>query len=208
MKADTMNTNAVGSILSVTLTLFLLIGALLGIVLGLLLIFKPQLIGQLNRIANRWVSTSQVQQMLDRSTSMEQWFYQHHRVLGVLVTAGAAYIFIYFGVLFDKARALKDMSKLATPYALNWMLDTLVLVALTGATVAFIVGLFLWLRPSWLRGFEQHANQWVEIPLTAQKLDSAYDQVDQFVLHHARPIGWLLLLASLYLFFIMLRWLV
>lgn len=203
-----MHTNPVESILSSTLTIFLLISALLGIVLGLLLIWKPQLLRQINRVANRWISTRHIQQILDRSTSIEHWFYQQHRVLGMLVTAGAAYIFIYFGVLFDKAHALKDMSKLATPYVLNWMLDTLVMAALTGATVAFIVGLFLWLRPSLLRSFEQHANQWMDVPLTAQKLDSAHDQVDQFVLHHARPVGWLLLLASLYLFFAMSRWLV
>ncbi len=194
------------NILWSSLAIFLLIGALLGVVLGLLLIIRPQLLEQFNRIANRWISTSYIHQMLDRTTSIEQWFYQRHRVAGALITAGAAYIFIYFGILFDKAQALQNLARLAAPHLLDWGLDALVLAALTGATIAFVGGLFLWLRPSLLRGFEQHANQWLDMPLVNQA-DSTHTQVEQFVMSHARPVGWLLLLASLYLLFAMARWL-
>ena len=203
-----LHTNPVEIILWRTLAIFLLIGALLGIALGLLLIFKPQLLTRVNRVANHWISTKHIHQFLDRSTSIEYWFYQHHRAMGVLVAVGAAYIFIYFGILFDKVHTLQSLSRFAAPRLLSWLLDALVLVSLIGSTVAFIVGLFLWLRPSLLRGIEENANRWVTTPSTSQVLDTSHDQVEQFVVSHARPVGWLLLLASLYLFFAMSRWLV
>src|SRR5450756_2273629 len=67
------------------LAIFLLIGALLGVVLALLLIFKPQFLERLNRVANRWVSTRHISQWLDRSVSIERWFHQHHRAAGVVI---------------------------------------------------------------------------------------------------------------------------
>src|SRR5450756_2801002 len=92
------------------LAIFLLIGALLGVVLALLLIFKPQFLERLNRVANRWVSTRHINQWLDRSVRIEHWFYQHHRAAGVVIVLGASYILIYFGFLFDKAYTLQRLS--------------------------------------------------------------------------------------------------
>jgi hypothetical protein len=54
-----MLTNPVYIFLWRDLAIFLLFGALLGVLLGLLLIFKPQFLERLNRVANRWISTYQ-----------------------------------------------------------------------------------------------------------------------------------------------------
>ena len=143
-----------------------------------------------------------------RSIGIEQWFYQHHRLLGILITFGACYIIVYFGLLFDKHTTLQSL----TGYAPNWqrdiLLDALVLVALTGAVVALFVGLFLWLRPSLLRGIEASANQWISSDRAVRVLEVPHDQVERFVARHFQRIGWLLLVASVYLFFVLVRWLV
>jgi len=34
-----------------------------------------------------------------------------------------------------------------------------------------------------------------------------HDEVDRFVARHAQRVGWMLLVASIYLFFLMSRWL-
>ena len=187
------------------LAIFLLIGAAFGVALALLLIFKPHLLGRVNRMANRWVSTRHIGQVLDRSISIEHWFYQHHRATGIAVVLGAIYIFVYFGILFDKAIMLQRLSRHIHPKLLDGLLDALVLSALIGAAVALLVGLFLWLRPSLLRGIEAGANQWVSTSSAAQVLDVPHDQVDRFVARHAQRVGWLLLLGSIYLFFAVFR---
>jgi len=190
------------------LAIFLLIGATVGIAVSLLLIFKPHLMARTSRMANRWISMSRMDQLLNRSIGIEQWFYQHHRLLGILITFGACYIIVYFGLLFDKHTTLQSL----TGYAPNWqrdiLLDALVLVALTGAVVALFVGLFLWLRPSLLRGIEASANQWISSDRAVRVLEVPHDQVERFVARHFQRIGWLLLVASVYLFFVLVRWLV
>jgi len=200
-----MTSNPADIFLWRALAIFLLVGALLGIALGLLLIIRPQLLGSVNRVANRWISTRHVSHMMDRSISIEHWFYQHHRVSGIAVVLGAMYIFIYFGLLFDKARMLQRMNNLVPARLLDGLLDALVLGALIGAAAALIVGLFLWLRPSMLRGIEDQANQWVSTRKATKILDVPRDQVDQFVIRHAQKAGWLLLLGSIYLFFVLFR---
>ena len=200
-----MTSNPAEIILWRTLAIFLLVGALLGIALGLLLIFRPQLLANINRVANRWISTRGVSRLMDHSLSIEHWFYRHHRATGVAVVLGAIYIFIYFGMLFDKALMLQRLSSKVPARLLDGLLDALVLSSLTGAMVALIAGLFLWLRPSMLRGIEEHANLWVSSRKATKILDIPRDQVDRYVERHAQKAGWLLLLGSIYLFFLLFR---
>ncbi len=189
------------------LAIFLLFGALLGVLLGLLLIVKPQFLERLNRVANRWVSTRHINQWLDRSVSIERWFHQHHRAVGIVIALGASYILIYFGILFDKTTTLQRLSLrwMLPAKLLDGLLDALVLASLVGGAVALIAGLFLWLRPSLLRGTEEDANQWVSSRRATKMLDVPRGQVDLFVARHAQRAGWLLLLGSIYLFFAVFR---
>lgn len=190
------------------LAIFLLAGALSGIVLALLLILRPQLMARANRTASRWISTRRMNRLLDRSIDIEHWFYRHHRMFGMLAVFGAGYILLYFGMLFDKPAVMRHLSGRLPEILLEGLLDALVLASLTGAAVALFVGLFLWLRPSLLRGVEEDANRWISLRRATRLLDLPRGTVDRFVANHARRIGWLLLLASIYLSFAMLRWLI
>lgn len=200
-----MLTEPVKTLLWHDLAIFLLLGALLGVLLGLLLIFKPHLVERLNRVANRWISTRHINRWLERSVSIEHWFYKHHRAAGVAVVLGASYIFVYFGILFNKAYTLDHLKGKYPAQLLDGLLDALVLASLVGAAVAFITGLFLWLRPSMLRGMEEEANLWVSSRRATKIFDVPRDQVDRFVARHAQRVGWLLLLGSIYLFFVLFR---
>ncbi len=203
-----MSTGLTAIFLWRALAIFLLISALAGVVSALLLIFRPHLLERANRIASRWISTRRMNRLMDRSISIEHWFYQYHRLAGIAVVSGAIYIFVYFGMLFDKADALRHLSARIPPRLLDGLLDALVLGALTGAAVALAAGLFLWLRPSLLRGIEDEANQWISSRRITRMLDVPHDQVDRFVARHTRQVGWMLLLGSIYLFFAMFRLLV
>src|SRR5450759_5169608 len=87
-----MLTNPVYILLWRDLAIFLLFGALLGVLLGLLLIFKPQYMERINRVANRWFSTRHISRWLDRSVSIESWFYRHHRAGGIVIVLGGLYL--------------------------------------------------------------------------------------------------------------------
>ena len=203
-----MSADPTGILLWRALAIFLLVGALTGVALGLLLIFKPHLLARVNRVANRWISMRHIDRPLDRIISLEHWFYQYHRVTGMAIVSGAIYIFVYFGMLFDKDYALRHLNTRIPLTLLDGLLDALVLSALTGAAVALMAGLFLWLRPSLLRGIEEETNQWVSSRRATRVLDVPHDHVERFVARHARRVGWLLLVGSIYLFFAMFRLLV
>ena len=190
------------------LAVLLLVFALFGVVLALLLIFKPQLLERFNRVANRWVSTRAISQLLDRSVSIERWFHQHHRAVGIFIVLGSSYMLIYFGFMFNKASALQRWSGMLPSQLLEVLLNAMVVAALIAGAAALIVGLFFWLRPSLLRGMEEEANQWVSSRRATKVLDEPHGQVDRFVARHAQRVGWLLLLGSIYLFFVTFRWLV
>lgn len=202
-----MPANFANIILWRALAIFLLFGALSGVLLGLLLIFKPQFLERINRVANRWVSTRHISRWLDRSVSIERWFHQHHRAVGVTIVLGSSYMLIYFWFLFDKAYTLQrwSLSGMLPAKLLDGLLDALVLASLVGGVVALIVGLFLLLRPSLLRGTEEEANQWVSSRRATKVLEVPHGEVDLFVARHAQRVGWLLLLGSIYLFFALLR---
>lgn len=200
-----MIANPIKIILWQSLAIFLIIGALTGVAVSLLLIFRPHLIVRINRVANRWISTRRMDQFLDRSISIEQWVYRHHRPLGMLIAAGACYILVYFGLLFNKPIALRRMAGYAPDWQLDILLDALALALLTGAAVALLAGLFLWLRPSLLRGIEEETNQWISSRRATKPLAIPRDQVERFIAAHTQRVGWLLLLGSIYLFFAVLR---
>ncbi|BBI98645.1 hypothetical protein FGKAn22_03380 [Ferrigenium kumadai] len=203
-----MNTDLAEIILWEASTIFLLVGSLLGVLAGLLLILRPQLMLMVNRVASRWIPTRRLHLMLDHSVSIEHWFYRHHRVFGMLAVLGAVYLFVSFGLLFDKAVAIRRLSGYIPFRLLDGLLDALVLSALVGAAAAFMTGLFLWLRPSLLRGIEADANKWVCTRRATRALDRSRDHVERVVVRHAPRVGWLLLLGSIYLFFVLVNWLV
>jgi hypothetical protein len=187
------------------LAIFLLIGALLGALLGLLLIFKSPLIQCVNRVANRWISMRRFERLLDRSISLERWFHKHHKPTGMAIVLGALYMLVYFGFEFDKAYVLQRLSSAVPAALLGGLLDALVLISLTGAAVALCVGLIFWLRPSLLRGIEAGANRWISLRHATEVLDVPHNQVEYFAQRYSREVGWLLLLGSVFLFFLMFR---
>lgn len=201
--------NHIDIILWRTLAIFLLMGALMGMAVSLLLIFKQHLIARVNRVANRWVSMHHISRWMDRSIRIERWCYRHHRPLGLLLTLGGGYILVYFGWRFDKTTAMQSFSSLVpNQLLLDTLLQALVLFELIGGVFALLVGLVVWLRPSLLRGVEKASNQWLSLRHITEVLDVQHNQVDLFVERHAQRVGWLLLASSSYLFVAMFLWLV
>lgn len=192
-----------------TLLLFLMLGSIVGLLTGAVLIMRPDWMLRLSKYTNRWVSTRQLNRKLERTVKLDRWFYRHHQASGSLTLAGALWIIGFFTIAFDKPRSLAVLSKNAVipPALMQWLLDALVVASLTGAVFAVIISLFLLLRPSLLRGFEQGANQWLSLRRALKPLEISRSGVDEYVLGHFRLIGILLLFGSLYTLVMFAFWL-
>jgi hypothetical protein len=59
-----------------SLVIFLMIGSVAGLLLGALLLWRPQWSAGINEVANRWISTRQMGRSLDKSVNIDHWFYR------------------------------------------------------------------------------------------------------------------------------------
>jgi hypothetical protein len=187
------------------LAIFLVIFAILGLLLGALLVLRPQTFATLNRLANQWVSLRHVNRLLDKTISIERWFYRHHRVMGIVIMLGAIYFLVYFFWRYDKAHLLLYLSPYLAIPLLEILLDALLFIAKLAGGLAWLAGLIICLRPSLLRGIEKKSNRWLSVRHATKALDVSRTSVDEWVLQHTRATGYVLLLSSLYLLLTIFR---
>jgi hypothetical protein len=189
--------------------IFLIVGSLAGMIVGALLLLRPQTLQRMSQLLNRWVSTRHLDQTLERTVNFDSWFYRYRRTSGTLTLLGACYVIYFFTVNLDRADTI---SGLARHYQLpssfvGALLDALVLSAMLGALFAAFVSLFLLLRPSMLRDFEQGANRWISLRRALKPMEVPREGVDEFVLQRSRQAGILLVLGSLYVLVMLTIWL-
>lgn len=188
--------------------IFLIIGSLAGMVVGALLVLRPQSLQRVSQRLNRWISTRHLDQSLERSVSVDPWFYRYRRTSCTLTLLGAVYIIYFFTVNMDRANAVTGLAQhfnLPVPL-IAWLLDALVLSALLGALFAAFISVSLLLRPSMLRDFEQGANRWLSLRRGLKPVEIPRQGVDAYVLQYGRQAGILLVLGSLYTVVLLTIW--
>lgn len=180
--------------------LFLLVGSLAGLVAGALLLWYPERLRAAGNVLNRWVSTRHLDQSLERSIALDPLFYRYRRTSATLTMLASIYILYFFTVSLDKASAVDGFARSFTlpAAAAGSLLDALVLTALLGALLAIFVSMFLLVRPSLLRDFEQTANQWISLRRALKPVEVPRAGVDEYVFRHGRAAGVMLVVGSLY----------
>lgn len=183
------------------LLFFMAMASVAGLLTGATLVLSPSWLLHASKRANRWISTRQIDRMLEQVIRVDHWFYRHHRVSGSLLLAGALFLIYFFTMRMDKTSILGGLSKtfVVSPAFTAALLDATVLSILLGAVFALLVSLFLLSRPSMLRGFEQEANKKVSLRRALKPLAIGRMGVEEYVFHNVRLAGALLLLASLYI---------
>lgn len=190
-------------------TIFLIVGSIAGMLVGVVLVFRPQLIERLGSTLNKWISTRHLDKAMDRKINVDVLFYRYRFPAATLLILGALYVLYYFTLRIDR-----ELTVITLTASLNYsralveaLLDALVLTAMSGALCAILVALFMLFRPSLLRGFEEEANQWVSLRKSLKPMEISRHGLDQYVLRHARLSGVFLTMGSLYTLLILIFWL-
>lgn len=188
--------------------IFLIVGSLAGMVVGALLVLRPQSLQRISQLLNSWTSTRLLEQPLERSVSLDPWFYRYRRTSGAFMLLGACYILYFFTVTMNKAGTISGIAnQFQLPSSMvGALLDALVLSALLGALFAAFISLFLLLRPSMLREIEQGANRWLSLRSAMKPLEITRQGVDAYVFQNGQRAGILLVLGSLYVLVVLLSW--
>lgn len=189
--------------------IFLIVGSVAGMLVGALLVFRPHRFQILSQLLNRWVSTRNLDKVLESNYSLDPWLYRHRQAVGVAILLGALFILYFFTMRLDREDAIEGLAKHFQyyPSMVGGLLDALVLSALLGALSAIFVALCLMFRPSLLRGFEDNANQWLSLRKALKPMEIPRDTLDRFVQRHTRQIGMFVLIGSLYALVLLSYWL-
>lgn len=198
----------VESLLLRSAVLFFMVGSVAGLAAGALLLWQPQRLSAIGTVLNRWVSTRHLDTVLERNVALDPWFYRHHRVVGAVTLLASAYVIYFFTLSLDGTNTVQALAREFNwhPVLVSMLLDALVLSLVLGALLAAFVSLYLMIRPSLLRGFEQEANRWVSLRRAMKPLEIPRQGVDELVFKHRRQAGMLLLLGSLYTLVMLAVW--
>ena len=185
-------------VLGQTLFLTLLAGAALGLVIGIVLLVDSERVLRWNAHMNRWISTGNALSVLDRPRDIKRLIYRWHRVVGLLVIAGALYSVNVLAFGFGTEPLVRSFRDLASPTILRLTVDTLKIFLIAGNNAAILAGIILCFRPSLLKEVEGWADRQYGARLANPNLDAPRYPPDEFVRAHPRLAGALATLGSLF----------
>lgn len=179
----------------------IVLGALLGLAVGVLLLLDTARVLRWNERLSRWISTREAAQRFDRPRDIKRFVYRAHRVIGVLVVAGSLYCLdvLTFGFAPGAlARALRDLGSVSL---LEVTFESTRLFLLVGNVAALAAGIVLCFRPSLLKGIELWADRTYAAREHSAALDQMRFQPDLWVSRHPRLTGGLVLAGSAFILF-------
>jgi len=184
-----------------TLFIVVLVGAALGLVVGLMLLIDTARMLRWNAALSRWISTREAAQRFDRPRDIKRFVYRAHRIIGVLVVAGSLYCLdvLTFGFAPGAlARALRDLGGVGV---LEVTFESMRLFLLLGNVAALGAGIVLCFRPSLLKGLEVWADRTYAAREHSARLDEMRFQPDLWVSSHPRLAGILVLAGSAFILY-------
>ena len=180
------------------LYILLLGGAVLGAVIGILLLVDSERVMRWNYVLNKWYSTRQAMRALERPIDVKRTFYRWHRVVGALVFAASLFTLdvLLFG--FQTSALVRALRGSGNPALLALVVDSVRVFLIAGNVAALIAATVLVFRPSLLKGLEAWGDRQYSGRTTTKPLDIMRYQPDNFVRGRPRLVGGLLVLGSLY----------
>lgn len=187
------------SIFQTSLTIFLLLGACLGLLAGLMLIFDRERAFRISAWLNRWVSTRAALRPLEAEHSIKRPLYKRHRLFGALICAGAAYSIAVLGSTRGAASVTHTLALFGPRSVTTWIAESLTLFLLAGNAAALVFGIIFFIRPSLLKGIESWADRQISTRRTSKQLEVQRYPLDNLVKSHPQTAGVLILTGSAFI---------
>jgi len=191
------------AVLTLTPVLYVLLlgGALLGLVIGVMLLVNSERVLRWNAALNRWYSTRQAFRKLDEPIDVKRFVYRWHRVVGVLVFAGAVFTLDVLAFSYQTGALVRAFRGLGNPALLNVLFEALRIVLIVGNIAGLLVAVVLCFRPSLLKGVEAVGDRQYSGRESLKTLEAMHYQPDEFARARPKVVGVLFTLGSLYTLF-------
>lgn len=187
------------------LLLFLIVGSLFTLFIGLLFIFLPGLGARLNQRMSHWVSMRRPSKPLEDLHYLEHPIYKKHSIFGLLIMAGAVYVLYQIGFHYHHQEMVHTAAQyLPQSWVADWLLTATLWFAVPAMLLIVLFGAALASRPSMLKRVEQRSNRWFSTRQWLLPLEKQHLIIDHLVQQHPRKFGLLVALVSGYSLFILL----
>lgn len=174
-------------------------GGLLGLSMGLLLLARPRAAFRISEVMNRWISTRQAMRPLDNSISVERAIYRSHRLVGLLLLAGALFTLYVLLIRLQGQELVWIMQRFfGTPVAL-WLANSVRIFLVVANVAAGLIAITMMVRPSALKRVEAWANRHYSGRRATRMWEIPRQGVDPLVQAHPRLMGAVLMVAGLFI---------
>lgn len=180
------------------LYVLLLAGAALGLVVGVMLLVDSARLLRWNSALNRWYSTRQAMRVLEEPHDIKRTLYRWHRLLGVVLLAGALYTLDVLAFDYRSGALGHVFRNLGNPGLLALVFEAVRIALIVGNVAALAAAIILVFRPSLLRGLEAWGDRYYTARTSTKPLEVMRYGPDDFVRARPKIVGLLVTLGSLY----------
>lgn len=173
-----------------------LIGGVLGLVVGLLLIFNSSLFFRIGERMNVWISTRKAMRTLDEPITIERAVYRAHRLVGALLLAGALFTLYVVLFRFKGPELVWAMAQFFRVIIASWVAESLRIFLIVANVAAAAFAVVMLIRPSALKHLEAWANRRYSGRRAMRAWEIPRPVVDSVVQANPRLTGLLLTLAG------------
>ena len=169
------------------------------VITGLLFILMPARIDNLASRANKWISTSQFFQDLDRFRDNDRFFYRYHKITGAAIVLCTVYIFHILLVNPGYAAMTGLLESMADSAFSNWLYPQLLIILMLVSFIALFIGVIIFTRPTALKNFDAWVSRWIETQEKLQVFDATHSLAEEKVKKNLRVYGIIVFLGGCYI---------
>jgi hypothetical protein len=182
--------------LAPVLYVLLLGGAVLGLVVGIVLLVDSERV--------RWNSCSAMATAgvpLEEPIDVKRVVYRWHRVAGVVLFAGALFTLDVLVFSYQTGALVRAFRGVGNPVILGIVFETLRIVLIVGNVAGLVAAAILCFRPSLLKGIEAVGDRYYSGREAMKPFEIMRYQPDDFVRARPKLVGTLFAVGSLYILF-------
>ncbi|MGB7543846.1 MAG: hypothetical protein WBM28_17740 [Burkholderiales bacterium] len=171
------------------INVFLVIGCIMAIVVGLALLVRGTAVLTYFSNLNRWISTEEVFEKLDRQLDIDKALHRNRRLVGAVIILGAAGAMALLLTQFNLQAIVVAFKGRISPLDIAWIASSARWLLILGNVAALLAGILLLLRPQAVQAFETRMNRWYSGKPVVKNLDTLNFLADRWVEAHPRIAG-------------------
>ena len=179
----------------------LFILGLLLLPVGLTFCFKPDKMFTMAKSMNKWVTTDNFFNKVNKPIYQESFFYRHHQLFGitVIVASITSLYMLVFHIGIEPVTGI--LVRMAESEFEKWLFVILYYILISTTVLVIVFGVIMIARPSTLKVFENWSNRWIDTDTPLKSLDKQNNVPDKILPGNPRIFGIVIILAAIYIIF-------